>query len=172
MLADIMLLAGKMLTCKFVVRCMYSMHYQEFRKFKIVIYNIIHSCINFMLSCMWLINFVVNEQYNYNNDNYYRVVKLRAVLAFFSGGEEIPPMGFLYKPQLYFNPENMYPTASTCVVQLTLPTQYKEYKQFRSACTTAFVPWGIWSGIYRTLTLLLHPNKRDIIYYHLFSSIT
>ena len=70
------------------------------------------------------------------------LVSLRSVLSFFSGGEEIPPMGFQFEPELNFNPDNVYPTASTCAVQLTLPTRYKEYEAFKHAMTIGFTCHG------------------------------
>jgi len=70
------------------------------------------------------------------------LVPIRSVLSFFSGGEEIPPMGFDYEPQVNFNEDNVYPTASTCAVQLTLPTKYKQYESFKSAMTQGFLCHG------------------------------
>ena len=53
------------------------------------------------------------------------------LLSFFTGAEYIPPMGF-NDATLNFNDSNLYPTASTCSLSLTLPTQYyKSYNAFK-----------------------------------------
>ena len=54
-------------------------------------------------------------------------------LAFFTGADEVPPLGFPHPPTMTFSSENPYPTPSTCAIQLTLPTKYKSYEEFRSA---------------------------------------
>jgi len=43
---------------------------------------------------------------------YVGLVTLRSILSFFSGGEEVPPIGFDYTPELNFNSENIFLTAS------------------------------------------------------------
>jgi hypothetical protein len=54
------------------------------------------------------------------------------VLAFFTGAERIPPLGFHNQPTLNFNDNNPFPTASTCGIVLTLPTQYHDnYRLFK-----------------------------------------
>ena len=37
-------------------------------------------------------------------------------------------IGFPCDPLLCFNPDDLYPSASTCAIELTLPTQYSDYK--------------------------------------------
>ena len=59
------------------------------------------------------------------------------VLSFFSGADDIPPLGYPTEPQLNFNPMSRYPTASTCALQLTLPTCYEQYGPFKSALDVA-----------------------------------
>ena len=52
-------------------------------------------------------------------------------------------MGWDSSPVLNFNDDNLYPTASTCALHLTLPTQhYKNYTEFEGALDTAFLYHG------------------------------
>ena len=46
-------------------------------------------------------------------------VSLEMVLVFFSGANDIPPMGYPYDPVINFNPISPYPTSSTCALQVT-----------------------------------------------------
>ena len=64
------------------------------------------------------------------------------VLVFFSGANDIPPMGYPYDPVINFNPISPYPTSSTCALQLTLPTCYLDYVPFKCALDTAFAMNG------------------------------
>ena len=57
-------------------------------------------------------------------------VNLAQVLAFFTGADSIPPLGFS-DASLTFNDANPYPTASTCGLCLTLPTKYENYSHFK-----------------------------------------
>ena len=53
-------------------------------------------------------------------------------LAFFTGANSIPAIGFNDICTLNFNPTNIYPTASTCALVLTLPTiHHGSYSMFR-----------------------------------------
>ena len=49
-------------------------------------------------------------------------VTLSTILSFFMGFECIPPLGLPLQPSLTFDEVSMYPTASTCVMQLRLAT--------------------------------------------------
>ena len=51
-------------------------------------------------------------------------IELATVLAFTTGAEAIPPMGFNEPLSLHFNTYDRFPTASTCAFELTLPIQY------------------------------------------------
>ena len=51
-------------------------------------------------------------------------IELATVLAFTTGAEAILPIGFNEPLLLHFNSYNRFPTASTCALELTLPTQY------------------------------------------------
>ena len=64
------------------------------------------------------------------------------VMSFFSGAEDIPPMGYIRTPEINVNHAATYPTASTCALQLTLPTCHSQYQQFKTALDTAFVMHG------------------------------
>ena len=60
-------------------------------------------------------------------------VTLEEILFFFSGAHIIPPNGFETAPSISFNGTAVFPMASTCSLQLTLPTQYKnDPSAFRS----------------------------------------
>ena len=65
------------------------------------------------------------------------------VLSFFTGADEIPPLGLPHDPQLNFSPISPFPTASTCAIQLTLPTMHHEDShQFDSSMDQAFLSHG------------------------------
>ena len=49
---------------------------------------------------------------------------LSQVLQFFSGASAIPPMGFDIRPTITFDDKCVFPTSSTCALQMTLPLQY------------------------------------------------
>lgn len=55
------------------------------------------------------------------------------VLIFFTGSDEEPLLGYPHDPVLNFNKEKHYPTASTCAIELTLPTRYPDYQTFKSS---------------------------------------
>ena len=64
---------------------------------------------------------------------------LEDCLAFFTAAEKLPPAGFDRECSLTFNPSNIYPTASTCALVLTLPTLYYDtYDTFRNKMLFAF----------------------------------
>lgn len=69
-------------------------------------------------------------------------VTLPKILSFFTGADEIPPLGFPHDPSLHFSDKNIFPTASTCAIQLTIPAQYSSYKEFRNAMAYAFLNHG------------------------------
>ena len=69
-------------------------------------------------------------------------VSLGMIMSFFTGAEDVPPMGYSHPPELNFNPSSPYPTSSTCALQLTLPTCYSEYDPFKRALDTAFTMHG------------------------------
>ena len=56
---------------------------------------------------------------------------LKSILAFFTGAEEVPPLGFCPVPTLRFNPKEMYLTSSTCAMELVLPTQNNTYEELK-----------------------------------------
>ena len=64
-------------------------------------------------------------------------------LAFFTAAERPPPTGFGKPCTLNFNALNVYPTASTCALVLTLPTMYYDtYHIFRNKMLFAFRNYG------------------------------
>ena len=59
------------------------------------------------------------------------------VLVFFTGADRIPPMGFNKRLTVTFllNPNDKFATASTCDLQLRLPTGYgSDLNAFVDAC--------------------------------------
>ena len=60
-------------------------------------------------------------------------------LSFFTGASIIPPTGFDTECTLNFNSVNVYPTASTCSLTLTLPSMfYGKYFAFKEEMLFAF----------------------------------
>ena len=54
------------------------------------------------------------------------------VLSFYTGADMIPLLGFPISCTLSFNKDNVMPVASTCALELTLPTKYhNDFKQFK-----------------------------------------
>ena len=68
-------------------------------------------------------------------------VSLGHLLSFFTGADYPPPMGFHVKPELRFNGSNDFPTASTCALQLTLPTKHQA-SQFKQKMIYALLNHG------------------------------
>ena len=64
------------------------------------------------------------------------------LLVFFTGAERIPPIGFDADGSLNFNGGNIFPTASTCALTLTLPSRYKEYTSFKDKMLYALANHG------------------------------
>ena len=64
-------------------------------------------------------------------------LSLKMILSFFTGADCIPPLKYR-SAFLHFNPNNHYPTASTCAIQLTLPTKYESYDEFKKQMDVAF----------------------------------
>ena len=52
------------------------------------------------------------------------------ILDFFTGEDCIPPIGY-ESVMLSFNKDLIFPTASTCAIELTLPTKHKDYDTFK-----------------------------------------
>ena len=54
------------------------------------------------------------------------------MLVFFTGADAVPLMGFPIDCTLSFNRDIVYPTASTCALEMTLPTRYHDnYELFK-----------------------------------------
>ena len=63
-------------------------------------------------------------------DNQTYSVPLGMVLSFFTEADVIPRQEYM-QALLDFNPVNQYPTASTCPIQLTLPTEHSTYSEYK-----------------------------------------
>ena len=66
---------------------------------------------------------------------------LEGILNFCTGSTH-PLPGDSFDCTLKFNHLDPYPTASTCSLTLTLPTQYQLYIDFKEACRVAFTLHG------------------------------
>ena len=55
---------------------------------------------------------------------------LEEVIAFFTGASRIPPLGFGKTAMLKFSNTSNLPTANTCSVVLTLPSQHPDDATF------------------------------------------
>ena len=70
-------------------------------------------------------------------------MKLHEVLNFFTGSDYPPPLGFNIDPILRFSNTNELPTASTCALEITLPTKfYKSPDDFHEKIIYAFKNHG------------------------------
>ena len=83
--------------------------------------------------------FVVYSQYTLASTSC--KVSLQMILAFFTGADSIPPGGYS-RVFMNFNNHNPYPTASTCGLELTLPTKYNNYNDFKKCLDIAFTMHG------------------------------
>ena len=63
-------------------------------------------------------------------------VSLKTVPIIFTGTDCIPPLAYA-SATLTFNPTNPYRTASTCEIQLILPTKYDTFEEFKEHMNTA-----------------------------------
>ena len=69
---------------------------------------------------------------------WWRWCNLEDILIFFTGTDTIPPTGLPEKPALKFDSNEIYPTASTCLLQLVLPTRHQTYAAFKQHLDIAF----------------------------------
>ncbi len=65
---------------------------------------------------------------------------LDMILSFFTGADSVPPLG--YRNVLSFNHMSLYPTASTCAVELTLPTRHQDYNNLNVIWTVHLLRLG------------------------------
>ena len=63
-----------------------------------------------------------------HTDDVYPDINLGQVLNFFTGTDYPPPLGFDSPVRVYFDAETPLPMASTCALQLTIPTMYCDDK--------------------------------------------
>ena len=68
-----------------------------------------------------------------------RTLTLEDILVFVTGADRIPPMGFEKKLTLSFDPESLYPIASTCSPTLYLPTRFVKYDDFKTGMIEGIV---------------------------------
>lgn len=67
---------------------------------------------------------------------------LSEIFSFFTGAAYPPPLGFDTDPSVRFS-NGEYPTASTCIVELTLPTKhYDSPEEFRTRMIYGFKNHG------------------------------
>ncbi len=61
------------------------------------------------------------------------VCTFQEIIAFCTGSEKVPPLGFMPKPSVEFNHNNntRFPVAITCACVLRLPTVHCEYNLFK-----------------------------------------
>ena len=64
------------------------------------------------------------------------------MLEFFSGASSIPQGGFDITPSILFNNTTKYPMASTCALELTLPTCHESYDAFEVHVSYGFLNHG------------------------------
>lgn len=69
---------------------------------------------------------------------WWRWCNLEDILIFFTGTDTIPPTGLPEEPALEFDSNEIYPTASTCLLQLVLPTRHQTYAAFKQHLDIAF----------------------------------
>ena len=76
-------------------------------------------------------------QFSYNADGNVQsgdgtTISLSAVLAFFTGAESVPLLGFKepFMLKFLFGDEQRFATASTCDLILRIPTCHKTYEEF------------------------------------------
>lgn len=68
---------------------------------------------------------------------------LADVLAFFTGADREPPLGFPLTPKLQFlHGEDIFATASACELLLRLPTRHTSYHEFKESMIMSFCGHG------------------------------
>ena len=73
---------------------------------------------------------------------------LEDVLVFFSGSDRVPPLGFTSCPCLVFlHNDEILPTASTCALELRLPTAHDDYDKFKDAMILGFIGHDGFGGV-------------------------
>ena len=88
-----------------------------------------------LITCMVRTLYIIYYVFIGNPD----IVSLEDVLSFFTGATRIPIGGFDCQASLTFSADACYPSASTCALQLVLPTQYYNNEElFRDRCSFAF----------------------------------
>ena len=98
---------------------------------------------NLKISCL-IFSFI----HCYVADNENCDLMLSQVLSFFTGAEYPPPLGFDTDPTIRFCNSLEFPTASTCALEMTIPTKYHDSPQdFHDKMLYAFKNhggFGLW----------------------------
>jgi hypothetical protein len=86
---------------------------------------------------LYIVIFVSELNFFYTNRT--RWCTLKELLAFFTGSETIPPQGFGKRCRVSSidDPVQRLPTASTCGLEIRLPTCHDDYGTFREAMILA-----------------------------------
>ena len=107
-----------------------------------VIYICFHPCADGTLSAVGLDSASVELDPSLEEGSI--SIGLKDVLIFFTGADRVPPLGFISQPTLTFlhDPKDIFPTASTCSLELRLPTTHAEYNTFKDYMIIAFKGHG------------------------------
>lgn len=98
-----------------------------------------------------------------------QAVTLKDVLAFCTGADSVPALGFPQQPcqEFLHSPGDVFATASTCDLNLRLPTGHHMYSSFRDAIYDYIFQgsWRIWNDLIhcQVTTVQLH------IYIHTYT---
>ena len=65
-------------------------------------------------------------------------VEVNHILAFITGVNTVPPLGFATKPKIHFT-DSILATASTCDLTLYLPCCHRSYNEFKEYFTEAII---------------------------------
>ena len=75
---------------------------------------------------------------------------LEDILIFFTGADTVPAVGFGKTPKLSFLdnvPSRLLPTASTCAIELRIPTCHTDYASFRQYMELALKGYCGFGGV-------------------------
>ena len=68
-----------------------------------------------------------------------RTLALEDILVFATGANRVPPMGFPKKVTVQFDKSSIFPTASTCALEMYLPIQWATYEEFKGGMIEGIV---------------------------------
>ena len=58
---------------------------------------------------------------------------IKDILAFATGADAVPPLGFLPTPTLEFDDSSKYPIGNTCGNVLKIPLEHSSYDEFKES---------------------------------------